>query len=573
MPFNTYYQDELNYLRELGREFAAAYPEAAQYLTEAGSDPDVERLLEGTAFLTGRLRQKLDDELPEFTHALIETFWPHYLRPTPAFTTLQFEASRPNDKEIRRIPARSAVDSVPVDGTTCRFHTIYDVEVPPLQVTNLVLRSTHPASIRVTLKANEGVRWSTLGLKHLRFHCAGAPAQANALLYCLTRSCIGVTLCCGEQRIPLPQGAWRGMGFEAGESLYPGSNTTFPGFVLLHEYFAYPAKFSYVEVGGLAALAGFPPGEEVVIEFTLSEVPAGMAQVAQGNLLLGCTPAVNLFTHEAVPISIDSARSEYKVIPAGDDPGHFDIWSIDAIAGIIPGEGKPKPFRPLHQDGMAHAPPGGTYLVRRKPAVVGTGNDCYLSIAASFPGVETLSLDVTCTNGRLPQALGPGDITTPTQTCPPGVRFRNLTKPTASLSMPLGGSLEWRLLGHLTLNYRSLADVGALRSLLDLYNIRAWFDQAARQAHRRLLDAIRAVTAEPATQVADGALLRGIAITVDVDPTGFDGEGDLVLFGNLLDAFFAQYVSLNAFSRLTIRGIGGGEDRRWPARLGRRRLI
>ena len=58
---NTYYQDELDYLRELGREFARDNPEIAHALGAPGSDPDVERLLEGVAFLTGRIRQKLDD--------------------------------------------------------------------------------------------------------------------------------------------------------------------------------------------------------------------------------------------------------------------------------------------------------------------------------------------------------------------------------------------------------------------------------------------------------------------------------------------------------------------------------
>ncbi|MDU3889721.1 MAG: type VI secretion system baseplate subunit TssF, partial [Serratia liquefaciens] len=42
---------------------------------------DVERLLEGFAFLTGRLRQKLDDELPELSHSLMHLLWPNYMRP------------------------------------------------------------------------------------------------------------------------------------------------------------------------------------------------------------------------------------------------------------------------------------------------------------------------------------------------------------------------------------------------------------------------------------------------------------------------------------------------------------
>ena len=68
--FNKYFQDELAYLRELGREFSQAYPTLAPMLADRGVDPDVERLLEGVAFLTGRIRQKLDDEVPEFLQSL-----------------------------------------------------------------------------------------------------------------------------------------------------------------------------------------------------------------------------------------------------------------------------------------------------------------------------------------------------------------------------------------------------------------------------------------------------------------------------------------------------------------------
>lgn len=91
MSFNYYYQSELTALRQLGRRFAERSPALAPFLGQAGRDPDVERLLEGFAFLTGRLRQKLDDELPELTHSLMHLLWPNYMRPLPAFSILQFD--------------------------------------------------------------------------------------------------------------------------------------------------------------------------------------------------------------------------------------------------------------------------------------------------------------------------------------------------------------------------------------------------------------------------------------------------------------------------------------------------
>ena len=88
--FDRYYQDELAYLRELGKEFAKAHPALAPMLAGPGSDPDVERLLEGVAFLTSKLRLKLDDELPEIVHSLLEILWPHFLRPIPSTTIVEF---------------------------------------------------------------------------------------------------------------------------------------------------------------------------------------------------------------------------------------------------------------------------------------------------------------------------------------------------------------------------------------------------------------------------------------------------------------------------------------------------
>src|SRR5215510_10937964 len=104
MSFNRYYLVELAFLREMGREFVRTHPSLAPFLAGEGSDPDVERLLEGFAFLTGRMRQKLDDELPELTHSLMALLWPHFLRPIPAMSILQFQPMPHIVSEKRKIP-------------------------------------------------------------------------------------------------------------------------------------------------------------------------------------------------------------------------------------------------------------------------------------------------------------------------------------------------------------------------------------------------------------------------------------------------------------------------------------
>ena len=87
---STYYQQELQKLRELARDFAKIHPAIAPMLSGTTSDPDVERLLEGVAFLTGLLHHKLDDEFPELIHGLIDIIFPHYLRPIPSTSIVMF---------------------------------------------------------------------------------------------------------------------------------------------------------------------------------------------------------------------------------------------------------------------------------------------------------------------------------------------------------------------------------------------------------------------------------------------------------------------------------------------------
>ena len=150
--FNKYYQDELSFLREMGREFSRTYPEAAPLLAEAGSDPDVERLLEGFAFLAGRIREKIEDEFPEITQALMELLWPHYLRPVPSMAILQFEPLPQAAKEAHVVPRGTLVDSVPVDGTAVRFRTTQDVCMHPVVLDGVELRTEAPPHLRIRFR-------------------------------------------------------------------------------------------------------------------------------------------------------------------------------------------------------------------------------------------------------------------------------------------------------------------------------------------------------------------------------------------------------------------------------------
>ena len=146
MSFNTYYRDELAYLRDVGAMFARANPRLSTYLGRQATDPDVERLLEGFAFLVGRLRQRLDAEMPEVVMSLLQLVWPHYLRPVPPITTIRFAFAENASGLSIPVPRNTEVQTKPVDGEPIVFRTSYDLTVLPFAVSHAELANRQSTS-------------------------------------------------------------------------------------------------------------------------------------------------------------------------------------------------------------------------------------------------------------------------------------------------------------------------------------------------------------------------------------------------------------------------------------------
>lgn len=576
--FNKYYQDELVYLRESGREFADANPESARYLAEAGSDPDVERMLEGFAFLTGKLRQKLDDELPELTHALMQMIAPHYLRPVPATTILQFEPANKATAELKELKRGMEIDSVPIDGTRCRFKTCYDFDMVPLDLTDVELRREAPARLRLKLEATGKLPVDKLGIRRLRLHLAGEQAVARGLYLSLLRYLKRVKVSAGSGRgFELMPSAVRAVGFRDDEAVLSGPGANFQGYRLLQEYFAAPAKFMFIELASLDGLMGFEGEKAFTLDFEFERLPANLPSVTKANVQLNCVPAVNQFKHDADPIGIKPGRTEYTLRPSGVDPRHYEVFSVDRVWGLEIGTAREVSFMPMYNFGRM---PAGTqhgvgpfYHTRRDYAVVGDGSVMQLSFVGSMPAMETVSVELAATNSQLPSRLDAGDISFKTPTSPTFARFRNISRPTPSIAPPLGDDLHWRLIAQLALNYTSLLSVDNLRAVVGLYNFRARVDRQTEQGLSRLLEGIVALQAAPASRMMDGFPVRGMDIRLTLNEELTGGEGELYLFASVLNEFFAQYVTLNAFSRLAVQGAKHGEEFQWPARIGNRTIL
>ncbi|HEX9749799.1 MAG TPA: type VI secretion system baseplate subunit TssF [candidate division Zixibacteria bacterium] len=581
--FNKYYQDELSYLRAMGREFAGAHPQLAPMLAEAGTDPDVERLLEGFAFLTGRIRQRLDSELPELTHALVDLLWPHYLRPVPAMSILQFEAAA-TLQETQIIKRGTSIESAPVEGTRCRFRTTADVRLYPFRISDVKLDVplSKAASLTVTFAVGEQVNMSGLDLGPLRLFLHG-DAQPVGLLYLwLCRHVQSVTLQSGSQSASLPVSAVVPAGFDDAEALLPYPSESFAAYRLLQEFFALPERYHFIDIVDLRPLAQMESVRDFSFVVTFDENPPGELRIGRDMIRAGCTPIVNLQGMRSAPVTVDHERTEYRLRADASDPDHFEVFSVDKVLGWTKGTLKEREYKRFfsfsHVPGTEGADGDPYYNVRLRPASVGAGTDVYLSFVAEsesgvMPPTETVAADLTCTNRNLPAKLHPGEINVPTSQSPAFATFNNITRVTPSVAPPLEGRLLWHLVAHQSLNYLSLADVNSLRAMLGMYNFPALSDRQAARTGRQRLEGITRVKAAPDDMIRHGAAHRGIAVDLEMDEESFAGEGDMYLFASVLNRFFGQYATINAFTRLSVRGTRQGAIYQWPAMLGSRPLL
>lgn len=577
--FNQYFQDELTLLRELGEEFAKAHPALAPMLKGSTADPDVERLLEGVAFLCGLMRQKLDDEFPEIIHGLIRLIWPHYLRPIPCTTIVAFKP-KSTLKEPFVIPSGIYVNSIPVEGTNCTFKTSYPVEIHPLSLldASFVQPSGKHPFIKLLLKL-DAIKLSAWEPNALRFFIGGEYHFA-ADIYMLLRNYLKNIYIISKDShgsvLTLSKESLHPVGFSNEEAVIPYPSQSFPGYRIIQEYLIQPYKFLFFDILGWERWKERGEGEEFEIRFELEDLPIRAPKIKNDNFVLFATPAVNIFPYEANPVRVDHRQTEYIVHPSGSNLDHYNIYSVDRVTAYIQGSAQERVYKSFDTFDPNYKE-NPVYNVNYKQSPIRDGYDVFLSIAyppeSEIIEAETLSIKLSCTNGFLPETLQLTDISLPTSSTPEFVDFENIILTTPYTLPPLGNDLLWRLISNLSLNFDSLAETKKLKSLLELYVFVNLQNQKGVLANKRRIDGIKHVEAKGSARLVSGIMMRGRDIMVKLQEDHFASQGDLYLFGCIIDYFLGCYASLNSYTQLYVKEVLKERIYKWPARLGERPLI
>ncbi|MBE3639606.1 type VI secretion system baseplate subunit TssF [Mangrovicoccus algicola] len=622
-----HYETELAYLREMGAEFAEAYPKIAGRLGMEGTevlDPYVERLLEGSAFLAARVQLELELQYPAFAAHLFEIVHPQFLAPVPSMMVAQFVPDMENAAlgDGHLLARGSRLTARPAEGSTtrCEFRTSQDVTLWPVRIAEaeyvegrgaLVAAGLAlpggpgqgaRAAIRLRLERHGGAPLAGLSLDRLPLYVAGTEAAAWMLYELLANEVCAVAGRSADPQAdwvqPLPAAAARPMGFAPGEALLPLPDRSFDGFRLIREYFAMPRRFRFLELQGLAPAIGRAAGSAVDIYLLLSHGNAAAEGMLRPETFAPyCSPAINLFERRCDRVQISRSDVEQHVVVDRTAPLDHEIHAVTSVKGFGSDGAAGTEFLPFFAaGGFTPLRAGGPayYTQRRRVRVRGrgealrgarssyAGTELYLDLvdaaAAPWPAdLAQLAVRALVSNRDLPLLLATGGS---------GIFQLADGGPVAEIATPVpptrprpgvqDGDTAWRLISQLSLNYLSLVDTeggtaaDALREMLGLHA-----PQGDRVLARQLEGILRVAARPCARRMVDEVLstaVRGLEIELTCDESFFEGSSAYLL-GAVLERFLARYVTMNSFTETVLRTETRGEVARWRPRAGKARLI
>jgi type VI secretion system protein ImpG len=614
-----YYNRELAYLRELGAEFAAAFPKVAGRLALNDTDvadPYVERLLEGFSFLSARIQLKMDAEFPRLSQRVLEMVSPHYLAPTPSMLVARFKPSarEGNLQDGFTIASGSVLRAhkLQEEQTACEFRTggpltLWPLEMrharlggPALDLPQTLVPQLGEAAghLRLQLGTLDGTQCRQLSLDQLWVYIHAGDVVASQLQELIHTHTLAIVVHHPQD----PRQVWdvlepqalRAEGLEDEQALIPYSLRAFQGHRLLHEYFAFPARQRFFSINGLARSWRRIAHDGAALTLLLRRAaPALEPQVDASKLLLHCIPAINLFEHTADRIHVSANVHEYHVVPDRTRPLDLEVYGLQSVTGHHEGQTEDRHFAPLYASvhGL-RASEQAYFTTRREPRLFSErslksgprtqylGSEVFVALVdqreAPFSDqLKQLSVRALCTHRDLPllmrtQQAG-GDLVL--QESAPVASISAIAGPSAPIAAVSDGALTWRLISQLSLNYLAMTDLSeeegaaTLRELLRLY-LELGNHQLAGQ-----ITAVQSMRIEPITrrlpqhrQLIYG---RGVGVHLGMDEPPLAGVSPWPL-ANVLERFLSRHVGVNSFTELHLHSRQRGPLARWTPRPGQR---
>ncbi len=591
-----FFKREKSYLRKIAHEFSLKFPKVAGHLNlgvQDSGDPQVERLIESFAFLTGNIQQVIEGEFPEVSTALLGILYPNLINPVPAMSIARFDlipGDNPSGSKAL-LPRGSKLFAETTSGRTSHFRTAYDVRLLPVEVDYAGLESVDRFSfldkmanvgsvIRIRLKTIHKIQFLDFSLSKIRIYLNGDPMIISQLYEMIFCNLVKTAIIPEGQENPLflPKGSITPVGFNEDENIIPAGENSHPAFGLIQEYFTFPEKYHFIDIKNLE---DHQSTDKFDLLLMLDNSPK--LDISENTFVPNCTPIVNLFEKNTGSIELDRKKLEYHLVPDYENESSTEVHSILEVTksnAEDEAERFVEPFYSFGHNRSKRTDNAYWHLHRKESWAKDTkGTESFLSFRDLgfnhfHPKSERVYVKTLCTNRDLAEKIPAGALLELEEK---GVVQQAvcLKKPTSPITPPLRGPTLWRLISNLSLNYLSLSSnkesLDALRSILRTYNFADSTTTEQQIIGIRSME-VKKILSHTGFEGWRG-FCKGLEITLTVDPAYYAGSS-AYLFGSVLRKFFSLYVSVNSFAETVLRQTTQeGIWKRWSPMTGKKATL
>jgi type VI secretion system protein ImpG len=553
------FSQEMRSLLDEGAEFAKNFPEAARWLDSSladNDDPYVDRLTEGVAFLTARIREEVPEDV--LCEQLLEQYAPDLMQPLPSIAVVQFslraEAAHPVV-----LPPATPIGSEPYEGFPAPFEYrlhqpvavdwafVADarVDIDDSQSAQLILSlgwddfgptGAWPAALTIFLQGDLPVVWS--------------------LRHALLRRVATIELEANGAWMPAPD-----VRFERFDGIcYTSDSGLVSPLATARDFFCADERFRFVRLAGLES-TGIPLPNALRLRITFQGTipPSWNRSVGNDTFLLHAGIAVNRFQETCEPLHLDHTRESYPLRSIGGR--QREVLDAASVRGVSH-TGSPSRQYSRYSD---HRHDGrGWYFqtVRsrlqdfRMSIAVGTSN------LREPPLEETLTVEAVCCDGMHPhERLRPEALNRIRPEISDLIQAQAITRPTR-IYRPNDTAMHSRLLAFARVHSEGFLQAERLKGVLR----QVLWDSG--EAKRTLIESIRAVEVEHGTTLVNGIGWRLMRVQIGLrdttcTPESWDRIGLLDAFGSILWGIVREEIPLGSKGELEMIVDPAGVRMKW----------
>lgn len=526
--FKRYFDDEIYFLKESGKQFAKDYPDVGALLEGSSAqdrDPAVERLLEGFAFLTARIRQEMDHESNSLAKELIESTQPDLLQPLPSSTLVQIQPPHSELEQhlvYRDMPITTA--HLPALGYACQF-SIDDARLfTNTQLVHVGISTDFAGHDCIDLHFNRNT--PSVETETIALYVNGESTFAWTFWYFLVNLVEpNSSLNIKPYLTTLDQCGWS----------------------KVRSFFSMEERFRMFTLD----LPSFSNEFKIQLKLKQKFPEHFNKHIHTHSLLTNVFPVVNRFSQGTEPVSIDHRQFEYRITPkVGRKQEILAIKSVKA--GCIK---KPSQFANIpafaHVGEESSDSTDSFYRFDSRMDRQGLAT-AWITVSGLSSDVDTLSIEATCCDGfHIRDSIHPKDLLTAKDSKFADCTLQVLLRPTTILRGPIHKEQQWKLLGFLTVALNSLTEPNYLKKALSVWN----WDPLNYKVF--LIQAINACRINKTYQPYKGHLLPCLEIFVKFydDKCHLESWDRLALyktFGFILKQIFQEQATPNLLIQLQL---------------------